>query len=96
MLRLAEGPPRDDAVPSPEAAAFAAERRELLLHAVNTLREEDRIVITYRYFLDLSEEEMAMALGCPRGTVKSRLSRAMTRLKAELGPELHSTMVSYE
>jgi RNA polymerase sigma-70 factor (ECF subfamily) len=96
VLRLAEGPPRDDAAPSPEAAAFAAERNEILLRAVNALREEDRIIISYRYFLDLSEEEMAVALGCPRGTVKSRLSRALARLKAELEPELRSMMVSHE
>jgi RNA polymerase sigma-70 factor (ECF subfamily) len=38
-------------------------------------------VLSYRFFLDLSEQEMAVALGVARGTVKSRLSRAMTRLR---------------
>jgi DNA-directed RNA polymerase specialized sigma24 family protein len=41
-------------------------------------------VIAYRYFLDLSESEMAEALSIPRGTVKSRLSRAITRLRRRL------------
>lgn len=83
-LRLAEGRPRDDAAPSPEAAAFARERREVLLRAVQTLSPDDQIVIAYRYFLDLSEAEMAEALGCARGTVKSRLSRALGRLRDRL------------
>jgi RNA polymerase sigma-70 factor (ECF subfamily) len=41
-------------------------------------------VIAYRYFMELSEAEMAEALGCARGTVKSRLSRALGRLQREL------------
>ena len=42
----------------------------------------DRLVISSRYFLELSGEETAAALGIPEGTVKSRLSRALTRLRA--------------
>ena len=52
--------------------------------ALNRLREQDRLVIAYRYFFDLSETEMAEALGCARGTVKSRLSRALRRMQREL------------
>ena len=73
-----------DAAPSPEASLLAGERRERLLAAVNGLREEERLVIACRYFLELSEEETAAALGVPRGTVKSRLSRALSRLRARL------------
>jgi RNA polymerase sigma factor (sigma-70 family) len=69
--RLGESRPKDDAAPSPEAAALLEERREVLLHAVNSLARMDRLVIACRYFLDLSEEEMASVLDCPRGTVKS-------------------------
>jgi DNA-directed RNA polymerase specialized sigma24 family protein len=36
--------------------------------------------------LDLDEVETALALGCARGTVKSRLSRALERLRGELDP----------
>jgi RNA polymerase sigma-70 factor (ECF subfamily) len=72
------------AAPSPEATLLAGERRELLLSAVNELREEERLVIACRYFLDLSEEETAAALGIRRGTVKSRTSRALARLRGRI------------
>jgi RNA polymerase sigma factor (sigma-70 family) len=69
---------------SPEAAALAAEQRRTLWNAVGALREDDRMVIAYRYFFDLSEGEMAEALRCAPGTVKSRLSRALARLRERL------------
>jgi RNA polymerase sigma-70 factor (ECF subfamily) len=81
-LRLAEGFRPGDAAPSPEAAAVAAEDRQRLLGLVNALDEEDRLVISSRYLLELSGEETAAALGIPEGTVKSRLSRALGRLRA--------------
>ena len=82
-LRAARENPTGD-TSSPEAAAVAAERRVELLGALGTLREEDRLVIGYRYFLQLSEAETAAALGCARGTVKSRLSRALARLREKM------------
>ena len=84
-LRVAEDRPSGDAAPSPEAAALASERRGELLAAVNRLPRADREVIACRYFLELSEAEIAGALGCRRGTVKSRLSRALRRLRDSLG-----------
>jgi RNA polymerase sigma-70 factor (ECF subfamily) len=83
-LRVAAVRPSADAAPSPEVAALAEETRVTLLGAVNQLREDDRLVIAYRYFFELSEAEMAAALGVPRGTVKSRLSRALGRLRGLL------------
>jgi RNA polymerase sigma-70 factor (ECF subfamily) len=80
-LRLMERGGGGGAAPSPEAEAEAAEERRSLLRALNRLREEDRQVIAYRYFLELSVEETADALDCAEGTVKSRLSRALDRLK---------------
>ena len=73
--------------PPPDESVDGAERRQAMLDAVNELRDEDREVISCRYFLDLSEEETAMALGCPRGTVKSRLSRALGRLREVLADQ---------
>ena len=83
-LRAADDRPSDDAAPSPEAAVLRAEDRAALLAAVNRLRDDDREIIAARFFLDLSEAEAAETVGIPRGTVKSRLSRALTRLRAEL------------
>jgi RNA polymerase sigma factor (sigma-70 family) len=72
-----------DAVPSPEAAAIAREDAETVAAAHAKLDERDRLVIAYRYLFDLSEAEMAAALEVRPGTVKSRLSRAMTKLRRE-------------
>ena len=87
-LRVAESRTPDDAAPSPEAAALGHELRAELVDALNRLKPEDRLVVAYRYFFDLSEAEMADALGCRRGTVKSRLSRALERLRAEFPASL--------
>jgi RNA polymerase sigma factor (sigma-70 family) len=69
---------------SPEADVVAREHHREVRLALGKLRHDDRLVIAWRYFLELSEAEMAAALGCPRGTVKSRLSRALERLRSML------------
>ena len=80
-LRAAEEEPSGRSEPSPEGEVLAIEQRAAILAALDTLRDDDRQVIAYRYFLDLSEAEMAEILNCARGTVKSRLSRALGRLR---------------
>jgi RNA polymerase sigma-70 factor, ECF subfamily len=87
LLRASGGFVSGDAPPSPETALLGAARRDELLAAVNALEEHQRLAIACRYFLELSEEETAAALGCRRGTVKSRLARALERLRAELGEQ---------
>jgi RNA polymerase sigma-70 factor (ECF subfamily) len=83
VLRL--GPAGADAeAPSAETEALAGEERARLASAVGQLREDDQLVIAARYLLGLSEAETAIALGLRRGTVKSRLSRALGRLQTEL------------
>jgi RNA polymerase sigma factor (sigma-70 family) len=80
-LRAEQNPLRGEAAPSPEGTVLAAEQRRVLLDALGELRDEDRLVLAYRYFLELDEAEMAEAMSCARGTVKSRLSRALGRLR---------------
>jgi len=86
-LSMAMDRPSPDTALSPEGAALASERRERVLAAMREMREDDRLVIAYRYFFDLSEAEMATALDCARGTVKSRLSRAIQRLRERMGEQ---------
>jgi RNA polymerase sigma factor (sigma-70 family) len=84
-LRVAEERRPGGAVPSAEAALLDSERRTELLEALGRLGERHREVIVCRYLLGLSEAETAAALGVRRGTVKSRLSRALARMRVHLG-----------
>ncbi|HZB09389.1 MAG TPA: RNA polymerase sigma factor [Rubrobacter sp.] len=87
FLRAAREDAPENSPSSPETTVLAAERREELLEALGGLREEARWAIGCRYFLGLSEEETAAILGCARGTVKSRLSRALKSLRTEIAKE---------
>lgn len=69
---------------APETTVIAGERAHELVACLNGLRPDDRTILTYRYFLELSEAEIAAALNIARGTVKSRLSRALGRARARL------------
>ncbi len=86
-LRAADALPPARSAPGPEQIVMAAEQRTELLAALATLRDDDREVLGARFLLDLSEAETAQTLGIPRGTVKSRTSRALGRLREALGPD---------
>jgi RNA polymerase sigma factor (sigma-70 family) len=72
------------AILTPENLVLASERHRYLLAALRQLPSEDQTIIAYRYLLELDEAEVAEVLGRPRGTVKSRLSRALRRLRDSL------------
>lgn len=65
----------------PETGAIEAERREFVLSTLECLSEPDRLILTYRYLLDLSVSEIAELLDIPQRTVRSRISRALNRLR---------------
>ena len=64
------------------------EQRQRILDEVARLPDRYREVVALRFFAGLSENETAEALSCPRGTAKSRLSRALDMLRAALGEEV--------
>ncbi len=68
-------------ISEPESVAFAAGE---LADALARLPIRQRTVVVLRYWADLSEVEIAEALGCRPGTVKSLASRALQRLSKEL------------
>jgi len=86
-LQVINDPVSGDAVPSPETEVMSEEERRRLLGLIEDLPERYRSVLVHRYLLDLSEEETSEILRLPVGTVKSRSSRAMQRLRKSLAPE---------
>lgn len=90
QLALREGndPVSGGAAPSPETLVVSEAERTRVLAAIDDLSDRHRAVITHRFLLELSEEETASVLGIPTGTVKSRTSRGLERLRAALGEEL--------
>jgi RNA polymerase sigma-70 factor (ECF subfamily) len=64
------------------------EQKQRLLSAVAALPDRLRVVVACRYLLELDEAETAHILGVANGTVKSRLSRGLARLRQELAPDV--------
>ena len=77
----------DPAVWSAESAVLAGEERREVLQAVAVLPRRQREVLVLRYFLDLSDSEIAADLGVSRGTVVSTASRALAALARTAGEQ---------
>jgi len=75
---------REPTVPSPEQLAEIGDRRAAVLLAMARLPDRQREVLALRYYLDLSETEIAEALGISRGAVKSHASRGSAALRTAL------------
>jgi RNA polymerase sigma-70 factor (ECF subfamily) len=72
----------------PVDALQSAERQNALVLGLARLSPAHRQVVTCRYLLELDEAETAAVLGWPRGTVKSRLSRALIKLREALDTDV--------
>jgi RNA polymerase sigma factor (sigma-70 family) len=78
----------------PDARVVRSETRTAIGVALSRLPEKHRDVVACRYLLELSEEETSKVLGVKPGTVKSRLSRALARLRYEFDG-VHRTREEY-
>lgn len=87
-IRASQREATDPRMEDPEERALAGSHRRELWSALRALPERQREVVVCRYLLDLSEAETAHVLRVPRGTVKSRLSRAFEQLERTLSSEV--------
>ena len=77
-------PSRPGDVPSAEYHAMSAATRAAVMDALHGLPTRQREVLVLRYYSDLSEAEIAGALGISRGAVKSHASRGVRALRTKL------------
>jgi RNA polymerase sigma-70 factor (sigma-E family) len=75
--------PLPDGVPA-DQGVLQAERRAAVLDALAALPTRQREVLVLRYYLDLSEADIAATLGISKGAVKSHASRAAAALRQHL------------
>jgi RNA polymerase sigma-70 factor (sigma-E family) len=80
LLRVPHDPP----VWSAEAAAMDGEDRRAVLAAIAKLPQRQREVLTLKYYLDLSEREVAAIMRVSRGTVASAGARALAAVARQL------------
>jgi RNA polymerase sigma-70 factor (ECF subfamily) len=73
-------------MPGLEPSVHPADRLELIA-AFDRLAPDDRAILALRFFADLEMLDAAAALGIPLGTAKSRLHRALERLRAQMRQE---------
>ena len=78
---LAQGMALPDSSIGAEEMTISEEERLYIRRILETLTGEQRETVVLRYYADLTVPEMAKALGCREGTVKSRLHRALARLR---------------
>ena len=78
-------PPPD--MPSAEHDALVLLERSAVVAALRKLPDRQREAIVLRYYADLSEAEIATAMGISRGAVKSHTARGMSALRAALEQE---------
>lgn len=75
---------------SPERLALTEEIKKVIFDTIEQLPEELRVAIQLREIDGMSYEEIAAAMGCPIGTVRSRIFRARDAIDAKLQPLLEN------
>lgn len=77
--------------PGPDLRLVESERAEAVRHALLQLSEPYRVVVVLRHYEGLKFREIGDVLGIPEGTVKSRMSEALTQLTQLLDPIVTDT-----
>jgi RNA polymerase sigma-70 factor, ECF subfamily len=78
--------------PGPEEQVQQAELQQRIWQQMQQLSPQQRAVIVMRYYLEMSEAEMAEAAAVPKGTIKWRLNAARSRLQKLLSPDPRKEM----
>ncbi len=81
-VRARYTPPRQADPPGADEAVLVSERRTAVLDALRELPDRQREVLALRYYLDLSEADIATTLGISRGAVKSHAFRGVAALRS--------------
>lgn len=87
QVRRAHTPDAPDDAAAAEEAGVASTEHDRIIAAIRALPEKQAAVLMLRYYLDLSEAEIADTLGLARGSVKSHAHRGLKRLAVLLDDE---------
>lgn len=80
-------------IENPQNILFGDELKQVVDHAIATLPEDLRTAVTLREFDGLSYEDIAVAMNCPVGTVRSRIFRAREAIDKQIKAHLNSDEV---
>jgi RNA polymerase sigma-70 factor (sigma-E family) len=80
-------PAREPDMPSAEQAAITRLQRGAVITALRSLPARQREALVLKFYLDLSEEQVATAMKISQGAVKSHTARGKAALRSILEPE---------
>src|SRR5439155_24586551 len=83
-LRAVESAAVADAVETPEARAAVTEQQRAVARALDTLPQDQRVLIEQAYFMGPTQSELAERFKLPLGTVKTRIRTGMIALRQQL------------
>ena len=80
----------DTAPPLSDRAAATVDDRDLVVRALRSLPARQRAVLVLRYLLDLPDPDVAAALDCSIGTVRSQASRGLDKMRRLLDVQVEA------
>ena len=83
-LRAVESAPEPEPAENPESRANQSEQQRAVARALDTLPQDQRVLIEQAYFLGLTQSELAERFKLPLGTVKTRIRTGMLALRGQL------------